>query len=184
MISMKLKNKYVKRLSNRKNRGLTLMEVAMVLAIIGIIIAGALLYFNTANTSQKITSSLAQLAQIQQSVRTLYSGQANYSGLTTALIAQSDALPASMISGSTISHAFNAGVTVTANTTSSTNFDVVFSGLPQDVCKQMLTKDLGRGLVSAGTTVATQTQPSLPFNLTQATAACTGTTNAITWVFN
>ena len=187
MIATKLTNSYIKRLEKRKGRGLTLMEVAMVLAIIGIVIAAALLYFNTANTSQKIVSALGQVAQIQQSVRTLYSGQSDYTGLTTALIAGSEALPASMTNGTSITHSFNGAVTVVENA-NPRNFTITFAGFPSDACTQMLTKDLGRGLVSASSSAvpALVVQPNLPMNLTVATAACAtaGNANDIIWTFN
>lgn len=188
MIATKLTNSYIKRLEKRKGRGLTLMEVAMVLAIIGIVIAAALLYFNTANTSQKIVSALGQVAQIQQSVRTLYSGQSDYTGLTTALIAGSEALPASMTDGTSITHPFNGAVTVVTNTLTPRNFTVTFAGFPSDACTQMLTKDLGRGLVSASSSAvpALVIQPNLPMDLGTATTACAtaGNNNDIIWTFN
>lgn len=186
MISKAFKTAYAERASKDRKRGLTLMEVAMVLAIIGVVIAAALLYFQSASTAQKLTSAYGQLAQIQQSVRTLYSGQPDYTGLTTATMAASQALPQSMVSGTTLHHAFQAGVTIAPATTAggaNTGFSVVFAQIPQDACKQMLTKDLGRGVYSAGAST-TLVQPSLPFTLPLATTSCASTYNDITWVFN
>lgn len=186
MISTAFKHAYARKLGKNRKRGLTLMEVAMVLAIVGIVIAAALLYYNSANTARQTTAALGQLAQIQTSVRSLYAGQSNYSGISATNLANSDALPASMISGTTIRHAFNGNVTIEPATTSgggaNSGFTVTFANVPQDACKQMLTKDLGRGLYSAG--VGTPAvQPNLPFTLTAATTACGNTYNSVQWTF-
>lgn len=185
-MSQSLQKKLFSKIKSRRTRGLTLMEVAMVLAIIGIVIAAALIYFSQANTSQKQTQALGQLAQIRQSVRSLYSGQSNYSGLVTASIATSQSLPASMVNGNTIKHAFGGLVTIESTTASGgadSGYAVTFAQIPQDACKQMLTKDLGRDLYSAGAS-STLTQPNLPFTLAQATTSCASTYNDITWTFN
>lgn len=186
MISTAFKHAYARKLGKNRKRGLTLMEVAMVLAIIGIVIAAALLYYNSANTARQTTAALGQLAQIQTSVRSLYSGQASYNGVTAAELAKSQALPSSMIgTGDTIRHAFNGGVTIAATTTNGvadSGFTVTFANVPQDACKQMLTKDLGRGLYSAGV-AAPKVQPNLPFTLGGATTECSGTYNNVQWTF-
>ena len=187
MISTALKHAYARKLGRNRKRGLTLMEVAMVLAIVGIVIAAALLYYNSANTARQTTSALGQLAQIQQSIRSLYAGQSSYAGVSHTELAQSEALPASMIgTGNTIRHAFNGTVEIEPATTaggSNSGFKVTFANVPQDACKQMLTKDLGRGLYEAGVDGNTEVQPDLPFTLSGATTACADTYNEVTWTF-
>lgn len=180
------RQEFASKLASRRTRGLTLMEVAMVLAMIGVVVAGALIYFNQANTQQKTTAAFGQLSQIQQAVRSLYSGQANFAGLTTAVMANSDALPASMVSGTTLRHAFNGAVTVSSASASAganSGFSVEFGDVPQDACQAMLTKDLGRGVFSVGASTV-RAQPNLPFTLPQASASCSASYNDITWVFN
>lgn len=187
MISTAFKHAYARKLDKNRKRGLTLMEVAMVLAIVGIVIAAALLYYNSANTARQTTAALGQLAQIQQSVRSLFSGQANYAGATTAELAGSEALPPSMVSGATIRHAFNGPVTiasVAAAGGANSGFSVTFGNIPQDACKQLLTKDMGRGVFSAGVGGTVRVQPNLPFTLAQTDAACSATYNNVVWVFN
>ena len=187
MITTAFKHAYARKLGNNRKRGLTLMEVAMVLAIVGIVIAAALLYYNSANTARQTSSALGQLAQVQTSVRSLYAGQANYAGVTTAVLADSEALPSSMISGATIRHAFNGPVTIASAPAAggaNSGFSVQFANVPQDACKQMLTKDLGRGVFSAGVGGNVAVQPNLPYTLPNATAACTATYNNVVWVFN
>lgn len=185
MIS-KINSAYARKLHNNRKRGATLMEMVAWLALAAMIIAGALVLWNVANSSRQTTTALTQLNQIQTAVRTLYSGQSSYTGLTTAILVNSKALQQSMISGATIRHAYNGAVTVTpvatTNGGANSGFTVSFANIPQDACQQMLTKDLGRGLYEAGASAKAQ-QPNLPFSLANATASCTATYNTVTWTF-
>jgi type II secretory pathway pseudopilin PulG len=185
MIS-KLNSVYATKLRKSRERGATMMEVIAYLAIAAVIIAGVLVLLSVAFGQSKTATALTQLNQIQTAVRTLYSGQSNYQGLSTKVIVDSKALQQSMISGNTLRSAFNGTITITpASTTdggANSAFDVVFANVPQDACQQMLTKDMGRGLYEAGANTTAQ-QPNLPFTLAQATTSCSATYNTVTWTF-
>ena len=176
-----------KRIAKTARRGLTLIEAAMVLAILALVIAGIMLFYTQANSSRLTTAALNDLAAVQQTVRSLYGGQAQYTGVTTAIIADSKNLPAKMTSGSTLRHSFNGTIIIAAadaGAGTGSGFSVEFSNVPKDACVKMLTSDLGRGLYSAGASVIQNQNSGLPFNPTQATASCNATNNTITWVFN
>lgn len=185
MIS-KLNLAYAQKLSRTRRRGATMMEVIAVLFFIGLLAAGALVLWSMANTSSQTTTALTQLNSIQSAVRTLYNGQPNYTGLNTGVIVNSQALPTSMISGNAIRHAFNGNVTVAPATSTgggaNSAFTVSFSNIPSNACQQLLTKDLGRGLYSAGASTQQQ-QPSLPFTLAAATTSCNASYNTVSWTF-
>ncbi|MCZ7860812.1 type 4 pilus major pilin [Agrobacterium salinitolerans] len=185
MIS-KFNSAYARKLHKTRKRGATLMEMVAWLALAAMIIAGALVLWNVANSSRQTTTALTQLNQIQTAVRTLYSGQSSYVGLSTAVLVNSKALQQSMISGTAIRHAYNGAVTVAPATTTgggaNSGFTISFANIPQDACQQMLTKDLGRGLYEAG--VGTMVgQPNLPFTLVLATGQCSGPYNTVKWTF-
>lgn len=170
----------------RRQLGLSLIEAAMVLAIAALVVAGVMLFFQSASNSQKTNDALAQLAAIQQATRSLYSGQPDYTGLSASLLANSKQLPNRMVRGTgataTLQHAFNGPVAV-APANSNQHFTVQFSGIPVDACSKMATMDLGTGLYSikVGSSAAVQGRTLRP---DEANASC-GTANdaAITWTF-
>lgn len=166
-----------------RQRGLTLIEAAMVLVIFTLVIAGVMIYYQSASSNQRTNEAMGQLAQVQQAVRAMYAGSPNYAGISTTVIAQGKNLPGKMVSGTTIRHAFNNTVAINpANISGGTanGFSVLFSGVPADACIKLLTVDLGTGLadiqVGSGTATAS-------FTPATATAACATDTNNITWRF-
>jgi len=175
----------------RRQRGLTLIEAATVLAILAFVVAGIMQLYTAADGSRKTTAALSELASIQQSVRSVYGGQATYNGLNTEAMVNSAALPSKMISGTTMKHSFGGNITVSAADAgggAASGFEVVFTNIPKDPCVKILVSDLGRGLFSVGTSSSTRTSDSgtpPPFDPASAAEACAhGSSNTITWVFN
>lgn len=169
-------------------RGLTLIEAAMVLAILALVVAGIMLFYTSANTSRLTTAALGDLAAVQQSVRSLYGGQPSYNGLSTASLAASKALPSRMtVSTTGLRHSFNGTITVASadgGAGADSGFSVQFNSIPQEACIKMLSADLGRGLFSAGASTTKTQTAGLPFTPGEATASCTNANNNITWIFN
>jgi major structural subunit of bundle-forming pilus len=173
----------------KRQRGLTLIEAATVLAILAFVVAGIMVLYTNADQSRKTTTTLSQLANVQQGVRSLYGSQATYENLTSAALANSESLPRSMISGTTIRHAFNGSVNVLAADAgggSSSGFSVEFTNIPKDPCVKMASADLGRGLysVTAGGQTRSQAGTPPPFDPATAITACSSSSNSITWIFN
>lgn len=176
-----------KRFAKSVRKGLTLIEAAMVLAILALVIAGIMLFYTQANSSRLTTAALNDLAAVQQTVRSLYGGQSEYTGITTAIIADSKNLPSKMTSGSTLRHSFNGSITIAAADAgggTGSGFSVEFANVPKEACVKMLSSDLGRGLYSAGASTVRNQTSGLPFSPTQATASCNTANNTITWIFN
>lgn len=176
------------RFARSARRGLTLIEAAMVLAILALVVAGVMLFYTNANTSRQTTAAIGELAAVQQAVRSLYGGQPTYSGVSASLIASSKALPARMTSGSTLRHSFNGQIDIaeaSAGGGVGSGFQVTFRNVPQEACVKMLSYDFGRGLYAAGVGSATRTQATgLPFPLNAANAECANTNNDVVWIFN
>jgi len=173
----------------KRQRGLTLIEAATVLAILAFVVAGIMVMYTGADQSRKTTTALSQLASIQQGVRSMYGGQATYSNLTTSAVAASASLPSSMVSGTTLRHAFNGSVNITpadAGGGSNSGFQIEFTNVPKDPCVKMVSADLGRGLYSLTVGGQTRSQAGTPppFDPTNAIAACSSSSNTIDWVFN
>lgn len=171
-----------------RQRGLSLIEAAMVLAVAALVVAGVMLFFQNANNAQKTNDAMSQLAAIQQVVRSLYAGQPDYTGLTSNLLAQSRQLPNRMVKGTggtaSLQHSFNGVVTVLPQNAAA-NFSVQFAGLPGEACNKMATMDLGTGLVSLAVTGGTATTVSgRTMTPVEANTACgTGNGASLTWTF-
>ena len=169
----------------RRNRGMSLIEAAMVLAIAALVVASVMLFFQNANNSQKSNDSLGQLAAIQQTTRSLFAGQPDYAGLTDGVLATSRQLPNRMVkNGNTLQHAFNGQIIINTDNNDQ-NFYVQYNNLPADACSKMATMDLGTGLfsiyVSGGTATTIQGRT---LNPTEANTACGTANNAIVkWTF-
>lgn len=178
--SLKLKN------NKRRKRGYSLVEIAAGLAVVAILILGALALVSVVNQSRLFTQASNELNVVQQAVRSLYSGQSNFSGITSKILIDTKAVPAKMIFNNTsLRHAFSGEITVAAASAAGgagSGFQVTFASIPADVCVKMLTADLGRGLFSAGVSTMAE-QGALPFSPATAVVQCSGNYNDIKWIF-
>lgn len=169
---------------NPRERGLTLIEAATVLAILAIVVAGIMVLYRNADMSRKTTAALNQLNTIQSAISTLYSGQSTYSGLTAAALTDSQALPSGMINGSTIRHAFNGVVNIAPADIgggTGSGFEIEFTNVPKDPCVKIVTFDMGRGLHSVS--VNGGNASAEPLTPAAAISACSNSSNSIAWQF-
>ena len=191
--------------------GRSMVEMLGVLAIIGVLSVGGIAGYSKAMAKFKLSKAMDQVSNVVTNVRTLYSGQPNYSGLTTSIAIQMGAIGAEMLSGkSTTSaskayNAFNGQVDVAAtdvNSVADMGFKVTFTGLGKEACVALSTADWGSGSgsglvsVAAGTGAGTGTTftqkaigetsaATLPLALAKAAAGCSGEgdTNAVQWTY-
>ena len=193
--------------------GRSMVEMLGVLAIIGVLSVGGIAGYSKAMAKFKLSKAMDQVSNVVTNIRTLYSGQPNYSGLTTSIAIQMGAIGAEMLSGkSTTSaskayNAFNGQVGIAAaeiNSVANMGFTVTFTGLGKEACVALSTADWGSGSgsglvsVSAGTGDGTGTtfkvgtngtgttaDASLPLALSKAASACSGKgdTNAVQWTY-
>ena len=166
----------------RTRRGLTLIEAAMVLPILALVVAGVMLFYQNATTSQKISQAAGQISTIQQAVRSMYAGQSTYAGLENANIIQ--ALPRSMLVGTDgLRNAFNGTIVVEpASNGSQSNaaFDITFGGIPSEACVRLATVDLGRSAIGIQINTASMISPPVA-PATAQTSCGTGNNSSITW---
>lgn len=171
--------------SKRARRsGFSLVEIAMVLAIVALLVAGVMLFFSSAANAQKTNDAMTELAAVQMVVRSMYSGQPDYLNLTSTILAGSGQLPAKWVkSASLLSNPFNSLMTV-AETNSSVNFYVTFNGVPVAACTKMVTTDFGTSLISVSANTTTVTARAMTPTEANGTTACVaGNSNVVSWVF-
>lgn len=197
--TLKPTNRAARRLGARlRRRGLTLIEAAMVLAILAVVLGGVMLYYSQANQSRQTSEAAGQIAAVQTAVRSVYAGQANFNGLSDAQLSQS--LPAKMVnvSDNSLHHSFGGQLYVApadAGGGAASGFVVTMAGVPQQACIKLASQDMGRSttgigisasnassasVISAGSTVGTDVPPLSP---TTAQSKCSGSANTLTWLF-
>jgi len=173
----------VKARAQRRRRGLTLIEAAMVLVILALVVGAVMLYYQSANANRQISATAGQLASVQQAVRAAYSGQADLSDLTNSAI--SKYLPSGMVKDdNTLRHAFNGDLSVAPGNGGS-YFTVTLASVPSDACKRLATMDMGRAVLglTIGGGVATDTNPP-PYTRILAESSCgTSGTKTMSWAF-
>ena len=175
----------VNKMKKKLKKGLTLIEAAMVLAISTLVVAGVMVFFQSASTNSKTNETMAQIGEMAGIVRSLYSNSPTYAGLSTNALIMSNSLPNKMINGSSVYHAFNGTVSVTpANygTGGSNNtFYMQLNNIPAEACAKMAPMDMGRGVVTlriGSTNVALPTNP-----VTAATACGRSGNTSMRWQF-
>jgi prepilin-type N-terminal cleavage/methylation domain-containing protein len=163
--------------SLKKQAGVTLIEISAALVIAGLVIAGALAMFNSADMSQKSNQMLTDIAGIRIGVRGLYAASGGYgtTSLNSVLIS-SKKLPGSLsISGTeTINHTMGGTVTVTGTTS---GFKIDITNLPKEVCMNLATSP---GTVWNSLIVGVKTYTTLPISPATAATDC-NITNVMTF---
>lgn len=184
----------------RMHRGIGLIEIAMGLGIAALIIAAALSYFGNANMGRQVNDAMAQLGGVQQVVRSLTSGQSDYTGIDSPTVAQSHQLPNKYNVGNPatgLTSAFQ-GPVVVVSSNNNQNFDVAMTNVPRDACSRLATADMGTGMLAVGvgandptggTGIAAMSgrvtsNPSQAYTAPGANAACATALNVIAWRFN
>lgn len=72
-------------LNRSEQNGRSMVEMLGVLAIIGVLSVGGIAGYSKAMTKFKINKSMDQISMLVANIRTLFSGQRNYSGLSNKM---------------------------------------------------------------------------------------------------
>lgn len=172
-----------------KQKGFTLIEMAMVLAIIGVLIGGAVkgrdMFYQA-----KATSEIGDLRFIFTKLQTKYAPVTSTALVTTANAITGNVFPESMqVIGSAVSNQFGGAVTVASATitVAGSGFTITDGGLNRTVCQTLIgqlpsaTERLSVTNGTAVTTVVHSTYGALvDYNPVVADAACSDNNNVIT----
>ncbi len=129
---------------SRRDAGVTLMEMIAALAIISIIVVGALALYESARSSEEATQLISDAMAVQTAVRNVYMGQQNYGDDSDALqmlMWRSKKLPTTIkgkidSSGKvSLTHHLGGKLALSAM---HERFVIIFSGVPSDVCIPVL----------------------------------------------
>lgn len=131
-------------------QGRSMIEMLGVLAIVGVLSVGGIAGYSKAMNKFKTNKAIDQINMISTNIRTLYSSQRSYHGLTNELAKAVNLIPAEMydeVSGSTITNAF--GGTVDIAVAGATGEDdekayiITIDNVPSSSCISIVTTDWG-----------------------------------------
>ena len=142
--------------------GRSMVEMLGVLAIIGVLSVGGIAGYSKAMNKYKINKTTDQVSMLVANIRTLFSSQGNYDGLTNAQAIKFGVVPNDMYtpkSGSAeitdIHNAFNGDVTIESSPARTAEGDdgteafvITYEGLSSEACVTIATGDWGSGQAS------------------------------------
>lgn len=142
------------------------MELIASLAIIAILIVGALLLYGLASSNAQSGQFLRNVVSMQSTVREAWQGKGGYgTNLINPVVTQLGIVPSDWpVNGTSISNQFGGDVTITGNTAT---FKIELTNVPKTACGKLLTS-LNRSWSSV--TVGSAT-PITQFPVSLATAA-------------
>lgn len=136
--------------------GRSMVEMLGVLAIIGVLSVGGIAGYSKAMTKFKINKTMDQVSMLVANIRTLYSGQRDYTSLDTTAAVNFGIIPNEMyLSATEVVNAFNGSVTLAAvgsdaaaGAGNSKAFQLIYNGLSKEACVAIATADWGTGAAS------------------------------------
>ena len=165
--------------THRKNRqaGVTLMELIAALAVMAVIIVGALSLYTSASTSEKVNTLNQDTRALQAAVRSLYSGQGTYGAvgkklnniLVTAKRVPSTIKVDTTATPYTMTHAANGNVDVVSTGNS---FEVQLTNITPELCVPLMTGASGWTSVRVGATAGGGTPRTPPVDPNTAATDC------------
>jgi prepilin-type N-terminal cleavage/methylation domain-containing protein len=178
-------------------KGFTLIEIAIVLGVFSVIMAGIWMVVSVVSenvrnyeANRQLQASVQGIRQIEQRI-TGYTSSAG-TDITTRLDSQG-AFPVEMriaqaTGNGNLNHPWaGTGNNVHVYVRATTTFGIAFTNVPKKACIQLVTKLSGgelSGLTELAVGGTNHTAANLPLNLVQAAAACTSASaNTIEWRF-
>ena len=130
--------------------GRSMIEMLGVLAIIGVLSVGGIAGYSKAMLKFRTNKTLDQIAMMVTNIRTLYSQQTSYSGLSHSNAYSMGITPDEMGTGNSLSDPFGGAVTIAEDTKGSGlsgqaagAFMITFGSLPREACVNVATQDWG-----------------------------------------
>ena len=132
-------------LSKKNEKGLSLIEASMVLALSAIVVSGVMFYYQSASDSNKTQNTISEVMSTVAAINGLFVGQSSYDGLNTAVLAHSSAIPVTYKSsdGNSITNPFGGNVTITAGTN---RYGITLDKIPTSACLNLASMNLGTSL--------------------------------------
>ncbi len=145
------------KINNKKEeKGLSLIESAMVLALAATVTAGVMFYYQSASDSNKTQSTISEVMSATSAINGLYIGQSDYSNLSASVLKNSSAIPDNYKNGEKIMNPFGGELTVGApGANGSFGYHLTLSKLPKSACISLATLNLGTSAAGYGIGIPT-----------------------------
>jgi len=123
-----------------RQSGLTMIEVAIALALGLMIIGGVVSIYSGANDRREVTQVETQIRLIRRDVRQIWSDEADYSAITEATAIDMGAVPQTMIRpGNEIRHTWGGRVYLAPDGGNPQRLDIDLREVPASACVQLAT---------------------------------------------
>lgn len=144
-------------------KGLSLIEASMVLALSAIVVSGVMYYYQSASDNNKTQNTVSELMSIVSAVNGLYAGQQNYSGLTNEVLYNTSAVPENYKNTQTkdITHPFGDKIEVgSVGPAGENGYYVLLNKIPKAACINLATMNFGTSMAGVGVGVNSNTLKS------------------------
>ena len=142
------------KINNKKDeKGLSLIESAMVLALAATVTAGVMFYYQSASDSNKTQSAISEVMSATSAINGLYIGQSSYDGLTSSVLKNSSAIPDNYKKDNKIMNPFGGELIVAsaqANNNGAFGYSLKLDKLPKSACISLATLNLGTSAAGYG----------------------------------
>ncbi|EPP5980087.1 type 4 pilus major pilin [Escherichia coli] len=141
---------------NKMEKGLSLIEASMVLALSAIVVSGVMFYYQSASDSNKTQNTVSQVMSVMSAINGLYVGQASYTGLTDTVLYSSSAVPENYKDKTSkqINNPFGGKLRVAP---SGGGYTLSLDGVPKSSCVNIASMNLGTSLQGVGVEVKSGT---------------------------
>lgn len=175
------------RLYRRFEQGFSLIELAIVLAIVGLLIAGIWLALSSTLKNNREKRTTQEIIQIVFNIRRLYENQTKTDGMDTTNLITAGVFPPEMVTNSTTVKNVWGGNVTAGYYSSSDRFKIVYPLVPPDSCIKIISSNLIT--VDRDKLLLVRVEPTSnfypPVRPEDVVAACTATPTAtIMWIFN
>lgn len=150
----------VSKIMNKKyEKGLSLIESAMVLALAATVTAGVMFYYQSASDSNKSQNAISEVMSATSAINGLYIGQTSYTGLNSKILLNTSAIPDNYkdTANNKITNPFGGELKVgPAKTNTAFGYYLTLTGLDKAACVSLATLNLGTSAKGYGVNISSE----------------------------
>ncbi|WP_413499873.1 type 4 pilus major pilin [Buttiauxella gaviniae] len=128
--------------SKAKNKGFSLLEMILVLAVGASLVIAAFMLYPKIQASQRIDKETKNISTIQASIKSLYAGKSRMSGLSSDVLIASNSAPDNMIQSGKLVSEWKGSVNVEYSGNHG-KYNIIYDNVPADACSRLITAVAG-----------------------------------------